>query len=137
MTGPDDELRPAYRTLNDPARLLGISVVGWIALLAAGGCGYGWLLVSPLGWRANVSLAVILLGTPAALLLLREESTVSPGRLLLAVLRWRLRPPVIVAPSDDKPVRRGAVCLREPAPEISSNDPSVYWPTDTELGSAP
>ena len=88
----DGELRRAYRTLNEPARLLGISVAGWLAVLAAGALGYAWLLVSPLGWRANVSLAVIVLGAPVALLLLREQATISPGRLLVAVVRWRARP---------------------------------------------
>ena len=37
-------------------------------VLAAAGAGYGWLLVSPLPWRLNVSIAVIVLGAPAALL---------------------------------------------------------------------
>ncbi len=134
MTEQDAELRPAYRTLNDPARLLGISLTGWIALLVAGGCGYAWLLVSPLGWRANISVAVIGLGTPAALLLLREESTVSPGRLLLAVLRWRARAPRIVAVTSEGRVRRGAVRLSDAAPAVDHRaiDDSLAWPGEPE-----
>jgi hypothetical protein len=110
------ELRAAYRTLNEPTRLLGLSIGGWAVLLLVGGAGYGWLLVSPLPWRVNFSLAVIVLGAPAALVLLREQSTVSPGRLLWAVLRWRLRASTIVAASDERPVRRGGVRLHQPAP---------------------
>jgi len=134
VTEQDAELRPAYRTLNEPARLLGISLTGWIALLVAGGCGYAWLLVSPLGWRANISVAVIALGTPAALLLLREESTVSPGRLLLAVVRWRARAPRIVAVTSERRVRRGAVRLSEAAPAADRRaiDDSLAWPGEPE-----
>ena len=45
------------------------------------------------------------LGAPAALLLLREQSTISPARLLAAVVRWRARPALLAAPSD-----RAAAC---------------------------
>jgi hypothetical protein len=112
----DGELRRAYRSLDDPMRFVGISLSGWVALLLASGLGYAWLLVSPLGWRASVSVAVVALGGPACLLVLRESSTIGPGRLLVAVLRWRARPAVIVAPSAERPVRRGGVRLDAPAP---------------------
>src|SRR3954470_22202107 len=112
----DGELRPAYRTLDDPIRFLGIPLSGWVALALAAGLGYGWLLLSPLGWRASVSVAVVALGGPACLLVLREQTTIGPGRLLLAVLRWRLRPALVLAPSEARPVRRGAVRLDAPAP---------------------
>lgn len=105
-----DELRPAYRTLNDPSRLFGLAFGGWIAVIVSGGLGYAWLMLSPLGWRANISMVIVGLGAPVALLLLRESSTVSPGRLLIAVVRWRARSAVIV---DDE-VRRGGVRLDVP-----------------------
>src|SRR3954453_10221395 len=107
----DSESRPAYRTLDDPTRLLGVPLAGWATLVVAGAVGYGWLLVSPLGWRANVSLVVIGLGTPAGLLVVREQSTVSVGRLLLAVMRWRTRSPSITALAEGEPVRRGGLRL--------------------------
>lgn len=110
------ELRPAYRTLNEPSRLLGLSLAGWFALILAGALGYGWLSISPLPWRANVSLAAILLGLPAALIALREQSTITPARLLSAVIRWRLRAPLLIAPSPERLVRRGAVRLDEAPP---------------------
>ena len=94
------ELRRAYRTLNEPTRLLGLSLGAWLAVVLAAGAGYAWLLVSPLGWRVNVSLVVIALGAPLALLVLREQTTISPGRLLLAILRWRLRPAEITGVED-------------------------------------
>ncbi len=110
------ELRPAYRTLNEPTRLLGLSIGAWLALVLAAGVAYGWLLVSPLGWRVNVSMAVIGLGAPLALLVLREQTTISPGRLLLAVAAWRLRPATITNADDDpRTMRRSAVRLDVPA----------------------
>jgi hypothetical protein len=122
------ELRPAYRTLNDPSRLLGLSLGGWTTVLVAGVLGYGWLMLSPLGWRANLSVVVVGLGAPAALLLLRESSTVGPGRLLLAVLRWRIRGATIVAASEERPVLRGAIRLDTPAVEIDEPDPEPELP---------
>src|SRR4051794_25088893 len=114
IDGERPELRPAYRTLNDPTRLLGVSIGGWVTLLLAGGAGYGWLLISPLPWRVNCSIAVIGLGAPAALLLLREQSTISPARLLGAVVRWRARAALLVAPSPQRPVTRGGMRLDTP-----------------------
>lgn len=127
---PTPELRAAYRTLNEPTRLLGLSISGWAWLLAASGAAYGWLLVSPLPWRANVSLAAILLGLPVALLLLREQSTITPARLLAGVVRWRCRPALLVAPGGERPVRRGGVRL-DRARDADDGPPPVEcvpWP---------
>src|SRR4051794_5111954 len=117
MSEQPRELRPAYRTLNDSTRLLGLSIGAWLAVIVAAGLGYGGVLVSPLGWRANVSLAVIGLGTPLALAVLRESSTISPGRLLAAVVMWRLRAPRITGFDQAAAVvRAGAVRLDHAAP---------------------
>src|SRR3954453_12710719 len=113
--GESGELRRGYRTLDDPTRLLGISIGVWVALVGGAAVGYGWLLVSPLGWRGNVSLVVIGLGAPLALLALREQTTVSPGRLLLAIVAWRWRGATITAPEDASAVKGGAMRLDEPA----------------------
>jgi hypothetical protein len=139
VTGQEPELRPAYRTLNEPTRLLGLSLGGWAVLLGAGAAGYGWLLVSPLPWRVNFSLAVIGLGVPAALVLLREQSTISPARLLAAVVRWRARPALLTAPTKELPLRRGAVRLDRLAPDASEELVDVDeppWPAPRESGEA-
>lgn len=128
MTEPAPELRPAYRTLNEPARLLGLSLSGWAAVLVAGAVGYGWLSLSPLPWRANVSLGAIALGLPIALIVLREQSTITPGRLLLAVLLWRARPPRVLPTTPGRPVRRGAVRLDSLAPERAARTDTVELP---------
>jgi hypothetical protein len=126
------ELRAAYRTLNEPTRLLGLSIAGWATLLTAGALGYGWLLVSPLPWRANVSLAAIVLGLPAALLLLREQSTITPARLLVGVVRWRARASLLVAPTLERPVRRGGLRLDRAGAAGDADTPvsseELLWP---------
>jgi hypothetical protein len=127
------ELRPAYRTLDDPVRFLGLSLAGWIGALVAAGVGYGWLLVSPLGWRPSVSVAVIALGGPTCLLLLREPSTVGPARLLAGVLRWRLRCPRLDASDHDATTSSGGVRLETTKPPAKPRDrrsPTSVWPSD-------
>ena len=110
-------------------------------MLIAAGAGYGWLLVSPLPWRVNVTLAVIVLGAPAALLVLREDSTIGPARLLGGALRWRARPARLVAPTAERPVRRGAVRLDRPAPGpvvlVDVDVEEAPWPAARGNGSGP
>jgi hypothetical protein len=135
MSAPD-ELRPAYRTLNEPTRLLGLSLSGWAVVLAAFGAGYGWLTVSPLPWRLNVSIAVIALGAPAALLILREQTTITPARLLAGVIAWRARPARLVAVTGT--VARGGVRLDAPldATVLEPVEPTAElpWIDDSDVG---
>lgn len=112
------ELRSSYRTLNEPTKLIGLSLGAWAAVIAAGAVAYAFLAVSPLPWRVNFSVIVIGLGAPVGLVVLREPGTIGPGRLLVAVFAWRLRPAILVPPHADAPVKRGAVRLEtaiEPA----------------------
>jgi hypothetical protein len=125
-----DELRPAYRTLNDPNRLLGLSLGGWVTVAMVGALAYGWLTLSPLGWRANLSVVVIGFGTPATLMLLRESSTVSPGRLVLAVVRWRVRSVDVVGNDDERPVRSRAIRLDTPGLELEQAAAELIWPDE-------
>jgi hypothetical protein len=131
----DGELRPAYRTLDDPVRFLGVSLGGWMGLLLAGGLGYGWLLLSPLGWRASVSVAVVALGGPACLLILREPSTVGPARLLAGVVRWRAHSALVEAPGETVRTRRGAVRLDGPPATTAAASDAIGpapWPDADE-----
>ena len=129
-----DELRPAYRTLNEPSRLFGLSIATIAASAVAGAAGYGWLLVSPLPWRANVSIAVIGLGAPLVLLVVRESAALSPARLLLAVIRWRARASTVEAVSAHSSVPSGAVRLDQPS--LATGPPSpeteLPWLADTD-----
>jgi len=124
-----DELRPAYRTLNEPSRLFGLSLATILALTAAGGLGYAWLLASPLPWRANVSTAVIGLGAPLVLLVVRESAALSPARLLAAVIRWRARPSTIEPANTETRIQRGAIRLDQPAVTVAppAAAPELPW----------
>ncbi|MQA75690.1 MAG: hypothetical protein GEU88_15345 [Solirubrobacterales bacterium] len=108
------ELRPAYRTLDEPSRLLGLSLGQWGVLVVCVGLAYGWLQLSPLPWRANVSLAVVALGAPLALLVLREPGALGPERVIAAAFRWRTRPKLLAPVGAERPVTQGGVCLAEP-----------------------
>jgi hypothetical protein len=124
------EITPAYRTLDEPTKLLGLSVGQWGALAVAGGIAYAVLLASPLPWRVNVSLVAILGGGPLVLLLLRENGALSPGRLFAAVLRWRMRPALLLEVSASALLEDGAVVLDEPldgaGPDESGEE--LPWP---------
>lgn len=129
------ELRPAYRTLNTPTRLLGLPVAGWAVLLIAGGLAYGWLAISPLPWRLNFSIIVIGLGAPAGLLIVRDAGTIGPGRLLRAVLGWRARPALVLTPTDERPVTRGGLRLAQPPTDdlpLEDHEAELPWTTQDD-----
>lgn len=139
-TGHDlGELRSSYRTLNEPTKLIGLSLGAWAVVIGAGALAYAFLAISPLPWRANFSVIVIGLGAPVGLMVLREPGTIGPGRLLAAVLLWRLRPAVLVAPSTDAPVRHGAVRLDTPSEDAEAADSpaELPWAIEGERGGTP
>lgn len=125
MTDPDtqcSELRPCYRTINEPARLLGLTPGGWSGVIAAAALAYAFVGLSPLPWRLNFSVVAIGLGGPLVLLILREPGTIGPGRLLAAVVAWRFRPVDVVAPDGGRPVRRGGTRLDVPMELVDEAD---------------
>ena len=107
------EVTPNYRTLDEPTKLLGLSIGQWGAMALAAGFAYLLLLVSPLPWRVNVSLIVIFGGAPMVLLLLREQGALSASQLVGAVFRWRTKPALLLAVDPDEPPRGGVVVLAE------------------------
>jgi hypothetical protein len=117
-----DELVPCYRTIDQPSQLLGLSTGAWATALVCFAAGYGWVTISPLPFRANLSLAVILLGAPLILVMLREQTALSPGRVLAAVLRWRSRPTLLGPPAVDAKIGGG----------VRLDAPAVIEPADGE-----
>jgi hypothetical protein len=110
------EITPAYRTLDEPTKLLGLSLGQIGATALAGAFAYLWLLVSPLPWRLNISLIVILGGGPLVLLVLREQGALSAPALVSAVWCWRTRPALLMEGDPERPPAGGGVILDE-APE--------------------
>lgn len=123
------EITPAYRTLDEPTKLLGLAVGQWGAMVLAGGFAYAWLLFSPLPWRLNVSLIVILAGAPLVLLILREQGALSAPQLIAAVWRWRTRPALLLEVTAEAPPDRGSVVLDEQPEESPEglNDDEPLW----------
>ena len=107
------EVTPNYRTLDEPTKLLGLSLGQWGAVVLAAGFAYLLLLVSPLPWRVNVSLIVVFGGGPMVLLLLREQGALSARQLTGAVLRWRAKPSLLLAVDREHPPSEGVVVLDE------------------------
>ncbi len=129
-----DELVPCYRTIDQPSQLLGLSTGAWATALVCFAVGYGWVAISPLPFRANLSLAVIFLGAPLILVMLREQTALSPGRVLGAVLRWRTRPTLLGAPAIDARIG-GGVRLSEPAvTEPAEGAADLDWLEDHDGG---
>jgi hypothetical protein len=125
-----DELVPCYRTIDQPSQLLGLSTAAWATALVCFGAGYAWVTISPLPFRLNLSLAVIGLGAPLILVMLREQTALSPGRVLAAVLRWRIKPTLLGPPAIDAKIA-GAVRLDEPAsPQVAERGVNLDWLED-------
>ena len=100
------EVTPNYRTLDEPTKLLGLSIGQWGAVALAAGFAYLLLLVSPLPWRVNVSLIVIFGGAPMVLLLLREQGALSALQLVSAVCRWRAKAALLLAVDAERAAER-------------------------------
>ena len=128
----DDELVPCYRTIDQPSQLLGLSTGAWATALVCFAAGYAWVTVSPLPFRANFSLAVIFLGAPLILVMLREQTALSPARVLAAVLRWRTTPTLLGPPELGAKIS-GGVRLAEPAAaEPAADGAELDWLEDAE-----
>ena len=116
------EVTPNYRTLDEPTKLLGLSIGQWGAVALAAGFAYLLLLVSPLPWRVNVSLIVIFGGAPMVLLLLREQGALSASQLVSAVCRWRAKPALLLAVDAEQPPSGGVVVLDEAPADIGVDE---------------
>lgn len=106
-------MTPTLRRLNDRERYWGLSWPGWLAAAAGGGTLYAAVKLSPLGPKATVTIVVLLIAFGAVVLAGISGQALSPGRQLLAVLRYRRAPKRYVLP--DTPDKRGLVLDRAPA----------------------
>jgi hypothetical protein len=109
---------PTLRRLNDRERYYGLTWPGWVALAAAGGVLYGAVRISPLGFRATVTVVVLVLAFIASVALALEGQTIGPGRYLLALYRYRRAAKRLVAP--ERPDRLGLVLDAPPTDEMTS-----------------
>lgn len=111
-------MTPTLRRLNDRERYWGLSWPTWIAVAVAGALLYGAVRVSPLGTRATVTLVVLVLAFAGMVLAGVSGQALSPGRQLLAIIRYRRSAKRYRLPAT--PDRRGLVLdtLPEPDPDM-------------------
>ena len=122
------EVTPNYRTLDEPTKLLGLSIGQWAAVALAAGLAYLLLLASPLPWRLNVSLIVVFGGAPMVLLLLREQGALSAWQLVSTVFRWRAKPALLLAVDPERPPRGGVVVLDQAPGDVGADEPVEELP---------
>jgi hypothetical protein len=113
-------MTPTLRRLNDRERYYGLTWPGWVALAAAGGVLYGAIRVSPLGFRATVTVVVLALAFIASVGLALEGQPIGPGRYLLALYRYRRAAKRLVAP--ERADRHGLVLDAPPPDETTGLD---------------
>lgn len=95
------------RRLNDRERYWGLTWPGWIAAAGAGGVLYAAVKLSPFGARVTVTVVVLLIAFGATVIAGVSGQALSPGRHLLAIIRYRRAPKCYTLPSQ--PDKRGLV----------------------------
>jgi hypothetical protein len=111
-------MTPTLRRLNDRERYWGLTWPAWIALGLAGAVLYGSVRVSPFGTRATVTIVVLVIALAGTVLAGVSGQALSPGRQLLAIVRYRRSPKRYRLPAS--PDRRGLVLDRVPELDIDS-----------------
>jgi hypothetical protein len=109
-------MRPTLRRLNDRERYWGLTWPAWIAVLVAGGVLYGAVRVSPLGTRATITIAVLVIAFAGMVVAGISGQALSPGRQLLAIVRYRRSPKLYQLPAA--PDRQGLVLDSAPDLEV-------------------
>jgi hypothetical protein len=129
---------PTLRRLDDRERYWGLTWPGWVALLAGVGVLYGAIRLSPLQAKPTITIAVIALTFVGMVLHGVSGQALSPGRQLLAIVRYR-RSPKLLALSE-RADRRGLVLDTAPSYLDSADDGSAgldrYEPSGFESLSA-
>jgi hypothetical protein len=98
---------PTLRRLGQSERWLWFTWRGWLAALCAGGVLYAAVRLSPLGFRATVTITLLTLTTLGMLLWGLSGQALAPERYLLALIRYRRAAGTFACP--ERPDRRGLV----------------------------
>jgi hypothetical protein len=101
-----------FRSLDQPPKLLGFSVRQWAALIAASIVVLGVVHLASLPTKAAITLAVFVLGLPAALAYVSESGGLRIGALLLDALCWRLAPTQLSAATGETDATDGRPTVR-------------------------
>lgn len=82
----------AYRTLNDPPKLLGFTGIQWLALVVTGGVTIGATQLLSVPVKPAISFCALVLTTVAAIAYASEPGGVQPLGLIADALRMASRP---------------------------------------------
>lgn len=151
----ETEERVTFKHLGEAPTLIGFSLAGWLILIPCFGVAYAWIAWSPLGTRVSISVALVGLAVPATILLIRQQTALSPGALIAAVVRSRalragvLLPPEVASLDPGTPTRErrraakqagralptgaGAVYLTEPLPAPEGIDLDTWFDDEGNL----
>ncbi len=110
----------SFRSLDQPPKLLGFTIGQWAGLIAATVLLGGSVYLLGLPGKAAITLLVLLLGVPAALLYVSEAGGPAIGRVLADLLRWRATPRYL--PRRGRPASRRQARLGERLPGVERID---------------
>ena len=111
------EVTPAYRTLDEPTKLIGLSMSQWGAVALAGALPTGgcW---SRRFLALERLVIVIFGGAPMVLPCSASRARFRPRKLFRAVCRWRVKPALLLAVEAELPPTGGVVVLDEAPADI-------------------
>ncbi len=107
-------MTPTLRRLSQSERWLWFTWRGWLAVLLAVGIVYCAVKVSPLGFRATVTITLLIVTTGGMVLWGLSGQAFAPERYLVAVIRYKRSPKTYAPPA--RPDRRGLVLDAMPYP---------------------
>lgn len=82
----------AYRSLNDPVRLLGFTAPQWLTLIVTGALAVGATRLVGLATRPTITICALVLSSVAAVAFAAEPGGARPLGLLYDLLRMLRRP---------------------------------------------
>jgi hypothetical protein len=111
-------MTPTLRRLNDRERYWGLTWPNWVAAVLVCGVLYGAVKVSPFGTRPTFTFVVLVLAFAGMVIAGVSGQALSPGRQLLAIVRYRHAPKLYRLPAA--PDKRGLVL--DVAPSLPERD---------------
>ena len=94
-----------FRSLDEAPRLVAFTIKQWAVLIAGSAAVLGLIHLSHLPTKPAITLAVFVIGLPAALTYVSESGGLQLGMLLRDMWRWRFSRHALPAASAGAPAR--------------------------------
>ena len=119
-----------FRSLDEAPRLVAFTIKQWAVLIAGSAAVLGLIHLSHLPTKPAITLAVFVIGLPAALTYVSESGGLQLGVLLREMWRWRWSRHALPPASSERPRARGLLVLpsaQEPGRQAQGapDDPSL------------